>query len=246
MEGRIVLGRKEIRRAWVMRDTRMSMIPIARRCYSRWRTSQSAGKRYINCQEPEGSVLEELGIESIVATAPQAKGRIARRFGVLQDRLIPEMSLAKIQHMATANLWRRDHEIDRYNSRFAKKAAEPGSPFTLISREQISHSVGFADDAHGANDNCVRLGCLMMDTPLARRADVMQKERSWYDNIRTAHGPFGWGNRRSLNMWPPTSECPSDFGRDRAANSMERPRGPSKSTSLQDPPLRKRGHIDLA
>jgi transposase len=36
-----------------------------------------------------GRVLEELGIESISANSPQAKGRIEKTFGTLQDRLCP-------------------------------------------------------------------------------------------------------------------------------------------------------------
>ncbi len=124
-----------------------------------------------------GRVLEELGIESIAALSPQAKGRIERRFGVLQDRLIPEMRLANIQDMATANLWLQNHYIDRYNSRFARKAAKPGSLFTPISKEQIHHYVGFAYEAHVANDNCVRLGGLMIDIPPGKKGRSHAKRK---------------------------------------------------------------------
>ena len=46
-------------------------------------------------QEPTqvGLALEALGIESIAALSPQAKGRIERLFGTLQDRLIAELGL---------------------------------------------------------------------------------------------------------------------------------------------------------
>lgn len=45
---------------------------------------------------------EELGIEVISANSPQAKGRIERLWGYLQDRLIAEMRLAGIDNMEDA------------------------------------------------------------------------------------------------------------------------------------------------
>jgi transposase len=43
-----------------------------------------------------GGCLQSLGIKAIFALTPQAKGRIERLFGVLQDRLIAEMGLRNI------------------------------------------------------------------------------------------------------------------------------------------------------
>src|SRR5258708_23420746 len=52
---------------------------------------QLAGK-----QDPTqfGPLLEELEITSIAARSPQAKGRVERLFGTLQDRLVVELRLA--------------------------------------------------------------------------------------------------------------------------------------------------------
>lgn len=47
--------------------------------------------------------LGELGIAIIFANSPQAKGRIERLWGTLQDRLIPEMRLRKIRSFEVAN-----------------------------------------------------------------------------------------------------------------------------------------------
>jgi transposase len=56
-------------------------------------------------QEPTqvGLALEALGIESIAALSPQAKGRIERLFGTLQDRLIAELGLEGVQSLEAAN-----------------------------------------------------------------------------------------------------------------------------------------------
>jgi transposase len=56
-------------------------------------------------QEPTqvGLALEALGIDSIAALSPQAKGRIERLFGTLQDRLIAELGLKGVQGLEEAN-----------------------------------------------------------------------------------------------------------------------------------------------
>ena len=71
-----------------------------------------------------GRVFQELGIQWIPASSPQAKGRIERLFGALQDRLVTELRMAGIQTKEAANAFLPDF-IARYNARFAKPAAHP-------------------------------------------------------------------------------------------------------------------------
>lgn len=59
---------------------------------------------------------EELGIEVIHANSPQAKGRIERLFGVLQDRLVKEMRLAGTSNKEQANKF-----LDTYFPEYIKK-----------------------------------------------------------------------------------------------------------------------------
>lgn len=61
--------------------------------------------------------LKELGVEVIHALSPQAKGRIERLFGVLQDRLVKEMRLAGIMTKEQANGFLTRY-LPRYNKRF--------------------------------------------------------------------------------------------------------------------------------
>jgi len=61
---------------------------------------------------------QELGIESIAANSPQAKGRVERANQTLQDRLIKEMRLAGINDMESANAWLPGY-IAAHNKRFA-------------------------------------------------------------------------------------------------------------------------------
>jgi hypothetical protein len=50
-----------------------------------------------------GRALSELGIGWIAAHSPQAKGRIERLFGTLQDRLVKEMRVAEVCTLEQAN-----------------------------------------------------------------------------------------------------------------------------------------------
>lgn len=61
--------------------------------------------------------LDELGVDVIHAHSPQAKGRIERLFGVLQDRLVKEMRLRGIKTGKEANAFLREY-LPAYNRRF--------------------------------------------------------------------------------------------------------------------------------
>ena len=69
-------------------------------------------------------LLAELGIESIPAYSPQAKGRIERLWGSLQDRLTKELRLANSTTLDAANAFLPGF-IERYNARFAQAPADP-------------------------------------------------------------------------------------------------------------------------
>lgn len=71
-----------------------------------------------------GRAMRELGIELICANSPQAKGRVEKMNGTLQDRLIKEMRLSNISDIPTANAFLPEFITD-YNQRFAKAAASP-------------------------------------------------------------------------------------------------------------------------
>lgn len=62
---------------------------------------------------------KELGINLITAHTPQAKGRIERLFQTLQDRLIKEMRLAKINTINEANMFLTNIFIPWFNTRYA-------------------------------------------------------------------------------------------------------------------------------
>lgn len=64
-----------------------------------------------------GRAMNELGIGLIKAWSPQAKGRIERLWGVLQDRLVVELRLKKAKDMQQANEVLKNF-LPEYNLRF--------------------------------------------------------------------------------------------------------------------------------
>jgi transposase len=65
-----------------------------------------------------GRAMGELDVELILAHSPQAKGRVERRNGVFQDRLVKAMRLAKVSDLKRANeLLERDF-LPMLNRRF--------------------------------------------------------------------------------------------------------------------------------
>jgi transposase len=93
-------------------------------------TTYKSSKKLTEWDEVEGSealsqferALKELGVEVIHALSPQAKGRVERLFGVLQDRLVKEMRLRGIKTKEEANIFLEEY-LTLYNERFGVRPA---------------------------------------------------------------------------------------------------------------------------
>ena len=70
-----------------------------------------------------GKACHKLGIQIIAAASPQAKGRIERRHGVLQDRLVKELRLRGIKDMVSANKLLSDEFLQKTNDKFSHTPA---------------------------------------------------------------------------------------------------------------------------
>jgi transposase len=116
-------------------------------------------------QEPTqvGLALEALGIRPIFALSPQAKGRMERAFGILQDRLIAELRLAGVTNAQDGNLFlkkflkalNRKFSISPRDSEKAWRELPAGVDLDRITSIRYHSVVG--------NDNAVRLGGLVLD-----------------------------------------------------------------------------------
>jgi transposase len=112
-----------------------------------------------------GWALEELGIEPLYALSPQAKGRIERLFGTLQDRLIAELQRAGITDRQRANLFLEGF-LEAHNRQFSRTSEKPHKAWRPVSRGvDIDRVCSFRYEATVGNDNTVRLGGVTIDIP---------------------------------------------------------------------------------
>jgi hypothetical protein len=112
---------------------------------------QLAGKR-----QPTqfGRALEQLGVTFIAANSPQAKGRVERLWGVLQDRLTSELRLAKATDRDSANVVLRKFIAD-YNRRFARLPREIATAWRGAP-ENLERICCFVHERVVSNDNVVQ------------------------------------------------------------------------------------------
>ena len=78
--------------------------------------------------------LKELGIELILANSPQAKGRVERSHGTLQDRLIKLMRLDGIASMEEGNRFLTKY-MEEHNSRFSRTPKNTENVHVPLGRE---------------------------------------------------------------------------------------------------------------
>jgi transposase len=103
-----------------------------------------------------GRLLEELGIESIPAHSPQAKGRVERLWGTFQDRLCSELRLAGVKTMAEANQV-LERFLPEYNRRFAVTPENPDIAYRTVPSEfKPEEYFCFKYERTVASDNVVR------------------------------------------------------------------------------------------
>ncbi len=79
--------------------------------------------------------METLDIRVICANSPQAKGRVERLFGTLQDRLVKELRLAGIKDRAQANRFLEDVYLPEHNARFGVTARKEGDAHRPLTDE---------------------------------------------------------------------------------------------------------------
>jgi len=116
-----------------------------------------------------GSVLAALGIRRIAAQSPQAKGRVERLFGTLQDRLVNELAHYGVTNMAAANAFLPKF-IRKYNARFQYDAANPTPAFSAWPEGLAPQHVFACHYSRVVgNDNTVSFGGLKLPVPANRR-----------------------------------------------------------------------------
>jgi hypothetical protein len=82
-----------------------------------------------------GRAMKQLGVDLKLAYSPQAKGRVERRNGLLQDRLVKELRLAEISGLEAANTFLEEQFLPQLNRRFCVEPAQPADVHRGVPRQ---------------------------------------------------------------------------------------------------------------
>jgi hypothetical protein len=102
--------------------------------------------------------LSELEIELILANSPQAKGRVERLWGTLQDRWVKELRLAKVSTIEQANALVDTKLMSEFNRKFkVKPASESNGHRPLGPGHDLAAILSVQDVRMVGNDYTIRL-----------------------------------------------------------------------------------------
>jgi transposase len=123
-----------------------------------------------------GRALEQLDVRLILARSPQAKGRVERMNGTLQDRLVKALRQRGISDLASANEFLEREFLAPFNAKFGKPAAQPTDVHRAVSQEvDLARVLAVHEERVVQNDWTVRWqnGFLQLD----RASGVQPKQR---------------------------------------------------------------------
>jgi transposase len=115
-----------------------------------------------------GRAMRDLGIRMIPAYSPQARGRSEGNFGTWQGRLPQELRLKQLHKPEQANAFLRDHYIGEFNSKFMVAAAETGTAFAPIHRQDLDRVFAIQQERTVANDNTIQFASHVWQIPSTR------------------------------------------------------------------------------
>jgi len=125
-----------------------------------------------------GLALKSLGVEPIFALSPQAKGRVERLFGTLQDRLVSELRLAGIGTRDQATAFVNGSFKTDFNRRFSKPPEQSQAAWRPLPRGlDVERICSFRYEATVGNDNAVRVAGVILDIPEGPRHRGYAKQR---------------------------------------------------------------------
>lgn len=130
--------------------------------------------------------MKELGVRVICANSPQAKGRVERLFGTLQDRMVKEMRLLEIKTRDAGNKYIRDVYMLEHNKRFRVSAKSPRDAHRPLSddlRNRLPSIFSIQSKRKVNNDYTIQFKNKWLqleatqDTPVYKRDEVIVEER---------------------------------------------------------------------
>ena len=118
-----------------------------------------------------------MGICPIFALSPQVKGRVERLFATLQARLVAELGFWKIKEIPEANIFLNEVFIPEYNRRFAGDQKVDKAWRRVSQGLDLQRIISLRYQSTVANDNCIRLGGVVIDIAKGPRQRKYAKAR---------------------------------------------------------------------
>jgi transposase len=103
-----------------------------------------------------GRAMKELDVRLILAKSPQAKGRVERANGTLQDRLVKELRLAKVSGIEQANRWLgQSGFFDELSGKFAVEPMDSADAHRAVVMD-LGNVLCVKEKRRVSNDGCVQ------------------------------------------------------------------------------------------
>ena len=170
--------------------------------------------------------LTELSIGLIHARSPQAKGRVERLFGTLQDRLVKELRLAGISSITEANRFLIEVYLPQHNTAFAVAPKEPGDLHRSSEGYTLAHILCSKEERTLQPDWCLSYKCRWLQLAPKQSLILSKKERITVSELLDG----------SLRLTLRGTEL----------SFTELPERPAKPLREKQPDLRHIGHIPSA
>jgi len=129
--------------------------------------------------------MTELDIKLISANSPEAKGRVERLFGTLQDRLVKEMRLLEIKDRDIANQFLEEKYLINHNDKFSVVARSKGNahrPLTDELKRRLSSIFSVQSKRRVNNDYTIQFKNYWyqleptQDIPVYKRDEITTEE----------------------------------------------------------------------
>lgn len=123
--------------------------------------------------------MTELNVRVICANSPEAKGRIERLFGTLQDRLVKEMRLKGIKDREEANRYLEEEYLADHNKRFSVTPRQEGDahrPLTKELREGFPSIFSIQSERRVNNDYTIRFKSKWFQLSATQGTTVYKKD----------------------------------------------------------------------
>ena len=148
-----------------------------------------------------GRTFVELGIGSIAARSPQAKGRIERLWGTLQDRLVSELRIAGIDDRDGANAFLVAY-LPKHNRRFMVPPADPDPAWRRLPKGmRVDRVCCFKYRRTVARDGTVRAGATILQVP-AKQNGRSRAGQEVELHVRLDGRMIVWDGQRDLLTTP--------------------------------------------